>query len=85
MNPKPQVIPRDDPRYPARLRQRLGTEAPPELTALGTLELLSKPMTALFCSARCPGNQRASKTVQTPPATFRACPIPGHARGPSVA
>ena len=56
MSPQPQIIPRDDPRYPARLRQRLGTDAPPELTALGNLELLSKPMTALFCSARCPGN-----------------------------
>lgn len=56
MSPQPEIIPRDDPRYPARLRQRLGTDAPPELTALGNLELLSKPMTALFCSARCPGN-----------------------------
>ena len=55
MNPQPQTILRSDPRYPARLRQRLGTDAPPELTALGNLELLSKPMTALFCSARCPG------------------------------
>jgi predicted Rossmann fold nucleotide-binding protein DprA/Smf involved in DNA uptake len=34
----------------------LGTDAPPELTALGNLDLLSQPMTALFCSARCPGN-----------------------------
>jgi len=55
VNPQPQIIPPDDRRYPDRLRQRLGTDAPPELTALGNLELLSKPMTALFCSARCPG------------------------------
>ena len=55
MTPQPQVIPRDDARYPARLQQRLGTDAPPELTALGNLDLLSLPMTALFCSARCPG------------------------------
>lgn len=41
--------------YPARLRQRLGSAAPPELTALGNPALLSQPMTALFCSARCPG------------------------------
>ena len=54
MIPPLQTIPRDDPRYPARLRQR-GTDAPPELTALGNLDLLSQPMTALFCSARCPG------------------------------
>ena len=45
----------DDPRYPARLRQRLGADAPPELTALSNLDLLSQLMTALFCSARCPG------------------------------
>jgi predicted Rossmann fold nucleotide-binding protein DprA/Smf involved in DNA uptake len=56
MNLLPATISQDDSRYPARLRQRLGTDAPPELTALGNLELLSKPMTALFCSARCPGN-----------------------------
>jgi predicted Rossmann fold nucleotide-binding protein DprA/Smf involved in DNA uptake len=56
VTPQPQVIARDDARYPARLRQRLGTDAPPELTALGNLDLLSRPLTALFCSARCPGN-----------------------------
>ena len=54
--PQPQTIPRNDPRYAARLRQRLGTDAPPDLTALGNLDLLSRPMTALFCSARCPGS-----------------------------
>jgi predicted Rossmann fold nucleotide-binding protein DprA/Smf involved in DNA uptake len=53
---QPEIIPRHDPRYPARLRQRLGTDAPPDLTALGNLDLLFRPMTALFCSARCPGN-----------------------------
>lgn len=56
MSPQPQIIPCDDPRYPARLRQRRGTDAPAELAALGNLDLLSQPMTALFCSARCPGN-----------------------------
>jgi predicted Rossmann fold nucleotide-binding protein DprA/Smf involved in DNA uptake len=56
MNHLPSTISQDDSRYPARLRQRLGTDAPPELTALGNLELLSRPMTALFCSSRCPGN-----------------------------
>lgn len=45
----------DAPRYPARLRQRLGTATPPELTALGNPNLLSLPMAALFCSAHCPG------------------------------
>src|SRR3990172_9448929 len=42
-------------RYPARLRERLGDSAPPKLTVLGNLDLLAQPKTALFCSARCPG------------------------------
>ena len=42
--------------YPARLRERLGADAPPALTALGNLGLLALPKTALFCSARCPGD-----------------------------
>ena len=51
-----ETIPRDDPRYPARVRERLGVDAPPKLTALGNLDLLALAKTALFCSARCPGN-----------------------------
>lgn len=57
------TLPRDtialnfaDARYPAQLRQRLGADAPAQLTALGNLDLLSLPKTALFCSAQCPGN-----------------------------
>lgn len=42
--------------YPARLRERMGDRAPSALTALGNLNLLALPKTALFCSARCPGN-----------------------------
>src|SRR5207247_11357596 len=38
-----------------RLRGRLGADAPPQLTALGNLDLLALHKTALFCSARCPG------------------------------
>jgi predicted Rossmann fold nucleotide-binding protein DprA/Smf involved in DNA uptake len=45
-----------DTRYPACLRKLLDTEIPPNLCAIGNLELLSLPKTALFCSARCPGN-----------------------------
>jgi predicted Rossmann fold nucleotide-binding protein DprA/Smf involved in DNA uptake len=52
----PLAINAEDSRYPPRLRQRLGGDAPPMLSALGNLELLAQPMTALFCSARCPGN-----------------------------
>ena len=48
-------ISRDAPHYPVCLLQRLGVDAPPELTALGNLDLLALPKTAIFCSARCPG------------------------------
>ena len=42
--------------YPAILLTRLGSAAPATLSALGNLSLLALPKTALFCSARCPGN-----------------------------
>ena len=42
--------------YPARLRQRLGEDAPTDLTVLGKLDLLELPRTALFCSAHGTGN-----------------------------
>jgi predicted Rossmann fold nucleotide-binding protein DprA/Smf involved in DNA uptake len=45
-----------DARYSARLRERLGAHAPKELSALGNLDLLALSKTALFCSARCPGD-----------------------------
>ena len=48
-------ISRNDQRYPARLRERMGANVPLQLTALGNLDLLALPKTALFCSARCPG------------------------------
>lgn len=51
----PLIISSGDTRYPARLRGRLGASAPKLLTTLGNLDLLSLPKTALFCSARCPG------------------------------
>ena len=53
--PQTQTIPPGDLRYPSRLRQRLGAEPAPELTGFGNLDLLHLPMTALFCSAHCPG------------------------------
>jgi predicted Rossmann fold nucleotide-binding protein DprA/Smf involved in DNA uptake len=34
----------------------LGDTAPAQVFAVGNLELLSLPKTALFCSARCPGD-----------------------------
>lgn len=47
----------------------MGTDAPPQLTALGNLDLLTLPKTALFCSARCPGD-----------AILRACDTARHWR-----
>jgi len=32
------------PRYPVSLRQRLGTDAPPQIKALGNIELLTQPL-----------------------------------------
>ena len=52
----PLPVPRDDARYPTRLRERLGYAAPAQLITLGNLALLALPKTGLFCSARCPGH-----------------------------
>jgi predicted Rossmann fold nucleotide-binding protein DprA/Smf involved in DNA uptake len=45
----------DDPKYPARLHERLGSEAPKELQLLGNPDLLGLPKTALCSSVHCPG------------------------------
>jgi len=42
--------------YPHVLLAGLGAQSPASLAALGNLELLALPKTAIFCSARCPGN-----------------------------
>ena len=52
----PTCITLGDTRYPVRLRQRSDADAPSKLSALGNLDLLALPKTALFCSARCPGD-----------------------------
>jgi predicted Rossmann fold nucleotide-binding protein DprA/Smf involved in DNA uptake len=52
----PQRIARDAEDYPELLRSRLGENAPPELILLGDRGLLRLRKTALFCSARTPGN-----------------------------
>lgn len=41
---------------PARARDRMGADAPSSLATLGNREILALPRTALFCSARCPGD-----------------------------
>ena len=43
-------------RYPVALMDRMGEEAPRQLTALGNSDLVRLPMIALFCSAKCPGS-----------------------------
>jgi len=48
---KPTAFTVTDARYPARLP----VGASPQLSALGNLYQLALPKTALFCSARCPG------------------------------
>jgi len=53
---QPSVLEIGDSRYPAVLRKRLGADAPASISALGNLDLLPLPKTALFCSARCPGS-----------------------------
>ena len=53
---KPGILEPGDTRYPAVLRERLGADAPASLSALGNLDILALPKTALFCSARCPGS-----------------------------
>ena len=46
---------RSDGAFPAILLGRLGEKAPETLTAIGPVEFLVKPKTALFCSAHTPG------------------------------
>lgn len=48
------LTPQDD-FYPPKLVERMSGAAPAQISALGNLDLLSLPKTALFCSARCPG------------------------------
>lgn len=52
----PSSIKRSDSAYPARLKERLGEDSPGQLFLHGHAGLLSQPMTALFCSVRCPGS-----------------------------
>ena len=50
-----QQINRNDKTYPAILHEHLSEKAPERLTAIGPVELLANQKTALFCSARTPG------------------------------
>lgn len=50
------VVQRTDAHWPAHLSQRLGAAAPSSLHAVGPVALLRAKKTALFCSARSPGD-----------------------------
>ena len=45
-----------EPTYPASARCSLGDRAPARITAIGSLAILERQTTALFCSVKCPGN-----------------------------
>lgn len=51
-----QVIDQNSPSYPILLSKRLGKDTPVVLWAIGCLDLIHIPKTALFCSNRCPGD-----------------------------
>ena len=51
----PTCIAPGDPHWPRLLKGRLSASMPQQLSALGNLDLMALPKTALFCSARCPG------------------------------
>jgi predicted Rossmann fold nucleotide-binding protein DprA/Smf involved in DNA uptake len=45
-----------DAHWPRLLAERLGASVPSNLWAFGNLDILAQTKTALFCSARCPGD-----------------------------
>jgi predicted Rossmann fold nucleotide-binding protein DprA/Smf involved in DNA uptake len=49
------VIDQNGPSYPILLAKRLGIDAPVRLWAIGRLDLINTPKTAIFCSKRNPG------------------------------
>jgi len=49
------LLTRGGPGYPTRLVDRLGEKAPERIALVGSPEHLSVPLTAVFCSRRCPG------------------------------
>jgi predicted Rossmann fold nucleotide-binding protein DprA/Smf involved in DNA uptake len=51
-----QFVDRNSPAYPNSLDNRLGKDAPVRLWAIGRIDLISIPKTALFCSKICPGD-----------------------------
>jgi predicted Rossmann fold nucleotide-binding protein DprA/Smf involved in DNA uptake len=50
------TLTRSDARWPEKLSERLGNTAPQKLYVIGPMNLLALRKTALFCSARVPGD-----------------------------
>lgn len=50
-----ELIEQSDSRFPNLLSQRLGGACPERLAAIGRFAILQQPLTALFCSTKCPG------------------------------
>jgi len=46
----------NDSNYPPPLKKHLGKDAPDIITGLGNIDILRHNSTALFCSAKCPGD-----------------------------
>jgi predicted Rossmann fold nucleotide-binding protein DprA/Smf involved in DNA uptake len=54
MNPV-QLI-QDDPAYPSKIQQYLGSRTPKVISAIGNLDILQHKLLGIFCSVKCPGN-----------------------------
>ncbi len=54
--PAPVTLTPADTDWPASLAERMGQTAPPALQVIGPVALLARRKTALFCSARTPGD-----------------------------
>ena len=54
--PTPATLTSADTNWPASLAERMGSSAPPALQVIGPVALLARRKTALFCSARTPGD-----------------------------
>jgi predicted Rossmann fold nucleotide-binding protein DprA/Smf involved in DNA uptake len=46
----------DDPAYPSKIRQYLGSHTPKVISVLGDLDILQHKLLGIFCSVKCPGN-----------------------------
>jgi predicted Rossmann fold nucleotide-binding protein DprA/Smf involved in DNA uptake len=52
----PVYLTQDDPDYPSKIQQYLGSHTPKVISALGNLDILQHMLLGIFCSVKCPGN-----------------------------